>query len=156
MKVIEYPVIRAAADLAALATFTSPGVPCRGAISVAFWLSATNANVPGAAYVIEVRKAPLGNVAGGGWITAAVATTAGCAVTGVVPTPAALNAGGQVCWVHNSLVAGPANPGPIVLWDEARITVTGHATLVIAGLACRAQVIFPEAGGVHIDSSVAS
>lgn len=148
--VAEYPLLLVAADLAAAATYTSLPVPCRGAHSVAFHLSAGDADVP-VSYTIQVRKAGLDGVAAAAFQTVAAGSGG---VTATTPTPAALNAGGQVCTL-TGLVSATSQPGVIMGWDEARILVVGHATLIISGLACRAQVIGPhKAGELHVDTSV--
>lgn len=141
--VIEYPKLLVAANLAATATYTSLPVPCRGAHSVAFHLAATSADVP-VSYTIQVRKAALSGVAAGAW--QAVGAGSG-GVGAVTPTPGALNAGGQVCSL-TGLVSATSQPEVIQGWDEARILVVGHATNIITGLACRAQVISPYGAGL--------
>ncbi len=155
--IVEYPLLLVPTDLLATVVYTSLPVPCRGASAVAFHLqTATDTDVPGAAYVLEVRKNPPAGALASGWLTPAAATTAGCLVTGSIPAAASLAAatGGQVCWIHNALVAGASTPGGIIMWDEARIKVTGHATLTISGLTCRAQVVYAGESGTKVETGL--
>jgi len=147
--VVEYPLLLVAADLAGAATYTSLPVPCRGAHSVAFHLASTDGADVAQSYTIQVRKAALQGVAAGAWQTVGAGSGGVVATT---PTPAVLNAGGQVCSL-TGLASATSGPTVIQGWDEARILVLGHATNVISGLSCRAQVIKPD-GAMHVDTSV--
>lgn len=131
--ILDYPNLRAPANLAATVSFSTGAVPIKGAQQVAFHLAATN-NVQLASGTIEVRKD------GGAWVTAA-------AGIGVVPggsVAAAMNAGGITLWAVAGTTTSTqaASPG-FPCWDEARLTVVGHATNTINGLAIKGQVIRP-------------
>lgn len=149
--VVKFPVLRVAATLGAAATWTSPAVPCRGAYLVAFRLTGTNGNAP-QSYTVQVRANPPGGTADA-WVTVAAAAGAGARTT--APTPAALNAGGQVVQLGGELVtSGQVGSGVIAGWDEARIQVLGHATLTITGFACDATVSADE--NLQVNASVTS
>lgn len=138
MGVQNYPNLRAAANLAATVVVSTTAIPISGATQASFFLLATNANVPASA-AIEVRKG------GGAWVPAA----AGIGLT-VYGTLGALNAGGIPLTVTpDKAQAGEGSAIPS--WDEARITVTGHATLVVNGLSIQGQVI----GASAVDTNTA-
>jgi len=140
-EIIEYPNYRVAADLAAAAVYNGPAIKVRGAKSASFYLTATNANIP-AAVAIQVRK--------GAGTFQNVATVLG--VTAIGTPAAALNAGGRVALVVGGDSALPAVT-EIPSWDEARLTVTGHATLIITALAVTAQVVSDNAAARIVDTA---
>lgn len=144
--VVDYPVLRVAADLGIAATYTSLGVPCRGAKLVSFHLTATNGNAP-QTYTVQARKGS------GSWVTIAATTGAGARAT--APAVGPLNAGGQVIQLGGELVtSGAVGGGHIASWDEARIQVLGHATLSITGLACTARVVLDGRGEMLTNEAI--
>jgi hypothetical protein len=100
-------------------------LPIAGAQHVSFHLAASDATIPASA-TVELRKSS------GTWIAAGSAT--GVTLAGSI---AALNAGGIPFIVHPS--AGQMFSIPS--WDEARITVLGHATINVPNFSIQGQVV---------------
>jgi hypothetical protein len=125
-EIINYPNYKVAATLAATVVYDGPAILIAGARQFSFHVVATNANIP-AAVTLTVRKGA------GAWT--AVGSAAGLSQLGAGLV--ALDAGGAVYFV----VVGDARMESFVSWDEARISITGHATLGITGLAVTAQVV---------------
>lgn len=142
--ITEYPLLMVAVDVPITTAVRTLPIPCRGAISVAFHMtSASDVDVPGS-YTIEVRKAAIAGLPASAWVSAANtdATHNGGGVTQVTLTPASLAAagGGQVIWAFGPNGAGA---GRIVMYDEARLTITGGAAQTDA-VSVKAQVNQPD------------
>lgn len=122
----------AAADLAALGTRTTQWIPCRGARAVMFHWRATNVNAP------TVAATPMEGSNLDPLVTAGAGngTTPGSFGAMLPTTVHPLNVGGGV--VHTMV-----GVGAFLNSRAVRMSVGGHATLIVTGLECvSATVIY--------------
>jgi hypothetical protein len=137
LKYEEFPKLRVAANLGATVTVVLPAISIKGAVQAAFYLFATNANIP-ASYILEVRRS------GHGWVSTVGAS--GLGVSAAVPGGAVpLNGAGAVALLGIDPTNATLKSMPV--WDEAQLTIVGHATLTITGLAVEAQVMYDRDDG---------
>lgn len=128
-------VVRDAADAAALQTgVRTRAVKCRGATSVTWVATATNANALLAGNPF-VTQDPAFDAATGNFRDATSGADA-LVLSGAIMAGVPLNAGGRVLSVHHE--AGGQMPFAI---EQAELRFNSHATLVITGLKIVAIVI---------------
>lgn len=124
--------VRAPLDLAALAVWTSPWIICPMAWQLVLNLTATNPNGP-SAFTWELSHDRVNAIASGAVAQAAL-------LQGDVIIAQALNgAGGRTSMLISNYQGGVI--GGIPMW-WARVNVTGHATLIITGLAATMAVAY--------------
>lgn len=133
--------LRAAADLAAAATFQTPPVNMQGALHCALFARATNANALAAA-TFEVAPEDVVTSPNTWFNPSGPGYTTQSALSG-----AALNAGG----LKMALFLNPVRPS---MWRAFRGNFTGHATLIISGLEVWAEVLFPPTLNIQRDASI--
>lgn len=133
--------VRDAATLTATTVAKTLGVECKGALQILWHLIATNANAL-AAVALEVSN---DNAT---WDTLAGALTG--TLTNTTSALTALN-DAKPHVAHWS--AGTLYPGGFP-FKYARLSVTGHATLSITGLACTAETMYGAAPNASFDGAL--
>lgn len=124
--------IRPAADLAALANFLTPPFEIFGAVSISVFARATNANAL-SAQSFEIAPEDL-VTSPNTWFN-----PAGQGITSLTSLASFnLSAGGFTAQAYPTTIGRPFP------WRACRVNVTGHATLIVAGLELWAVVIFPK------------